>query len=68
MAIKVVGSEMSADNAYGQNGYHGPSSVCPGEACGKSGFLPEVTVPDDKWQTRDVGKSGMAAKAPGAKK
>lgn len=68
MATDIVGSNMPSKNGYGQNGDKSPASVQPGDPCGKSGFLPAVTVPTDPWQTRDVGKSGMAAKAPGAKK
>jgi hypothetical protein len=67
MATDIVGSNMPSKNGYGQNGDKSPSSDRPGQNT-TSGFLPAVTVPTDPWQTRDVGKSGMAAKAPGAKK
>lgn len=62
MAQDILGSKMPANAGYGQNGYPGASSTCPNAdaACGKSGFLPACTVPDDKAQTRDVGKSGLA--------
>lgn len=61
---------MPSKNGYGQNGYTGPSSDNPGQNT-KADFEAskgQGSVPDDGWQTRDVGKSGMAAKAPGAKK
>lgn len=59
MAIQVTGSKMPADNSYGQNGYTGPSSVQP---------APKGALPSDDWMKRDVGKSGIADKQPGAKK
>jgi len=55
MATDIVGSNMPSKNGYGQNGYTGPSSTKPGDPQGESGFLPAAVVPDDKWQTRNVG-------------
>lgn len=63
MAVDVVGSKIPAENAYGQNGYPGPSSVTPDDdddaACGQSGFLPATVLPTGNEQTRDVGKSNV---------
>lgn len=51
--VTVVGSKYKAKNGYGQNGFQGPSSDCPGENT-TSGFLPQSSVPADPWQTRKV--------------
>lgn len=56
----VVGSHEKAQNRYGQNGYQGPVSDLPGGKRTTSGFLKQVHVPDDKWQTREVSKQGYA--------
>jgi len=59
-----IGSREKAKNGFGQNGYQGPSSIVPGDAPKKnipSVSPPTVTVPSGDWQTRDVGKSRIAA-------
>ena len=58
MATDVVGSKMKADNGYGQNGYSGASSDLPGQKT-TSGVLPQVAVPADNWQTRNVGTKNV---------
>jgi hypothetical protein len=68
----ILGSKLPANNGYGQNGFTGPSSDLPGQHT-TSGFLPQSTVPTDKWQTREVSKEqlkstfGMTGPAPSAK-
>lgn len=59
MTTDVVGSNIPADDGYGQNGYDGASSDLPGKRT-SSGFLPQVKVPGDNWQTRDVSKQAYA--------
>jgi hypothetical protein len=59
MADLIVGSKLPSENKYGQNGYTGASSDTPGQKT-STGVLPQVTVPTDKWQTRDVGTSKVA--------
>lgn len=52
-----IGSREKADNKYGQNGYHGPSSTVPGDKEVRiKGFGDAVAVPErtDNWQTRKV--------------
>lgn len=43
---------------YGKNRFSGASSDVPGEHT-TSGFLPQVTLPDDKWQTRKVDDTAL---------
>jgi hypothetical protein len=53
MTEEIIGSKMKSENAYGQNGYQGPSSDNPGEKTA-TGFVPQSSVPNDGWQTRPV--------------
>jgi hypothetical protein len=55
-----IQSREPADNGYGQNGAQNASSDLPGKHT-TSGFLPQVSVPDTKWQTRQVDASPIAA-------
>ena len=43
MATQIVGSNMKADNGYGQNGYSGASSDLPGQRT-TSGVLPQTDL------------------------
>lgn len=45
MAQDIVGSNMPANNGYGQNGYAGASSDQPGQNT-TSGFLPGISEAD----------------------
>lgn len=55
--IDVVGSNMQADDKYGQNGYRGASSMTPGgkrvKVGGRLGVSDPSAAPGD-WQTRSV--------------
>jgi hypothetical protein len=68
MATNIYGSDMPADNCYGENGYTGPVSLRPGDApvscdlvVSKGNYVPPNT------QTRDVGMKPLAVRTgPGA--
>lgn len=52
-----IGSREKSDNAYGQNGYHGPSSDLPGQKTRMNRDFGLDADPSDKpgdWQTRAV--------------
>lgn len=57
MATDVVGSNMPAENKYGQNGYGGASSDLPGQKTSIAGFgKQDVPLADyANKQTRDLG-------------
>ena len=60
MATDIVGSNMPADNKYGQNGYAGASSDLPGKRTRIDGFSNDVDLASAKnGQTRDVGTSNV---------
>ena len=50
---QATASKLPSHGGYGQNGFTGPSSDNPGKHT-TSGFLPQVAVPKDDWQTRKV--------------
>jgi hypothetical protein len=64
MATNVYGSDMPADNCYGENGYTGQSSVVPGqpavscdlEASKGLGSVPAIS------QTRQVSAKPLATR------
>lgn len=52
MAIKIEGSDMPAENSYGQNGYTGPVSVP----------APKGKFDPGSWQTREVSDKPLATR------
>lgn len=54
-----ISSDIQAKNNYGQNGFQGSSSDLPGKHT-TSGFLPQVKLPNDDFQTRKVEKTAYA--------
>ncbi len=64
MAVNVYGSNMPADNEYGENGYTGKSSVVPGEPMVQADFEAckgMGTVPAPQ-QTRNVSDKPLATR------
>lgn len=60
---EFVGSHEKAKNAYGQNGYQGPSSDLPGQATRMDrdfGLDADPSTAPGDWQTRKVSKDGYA--------
>ena len=58
---QFIESELPSDAGYGRNGYTGPSSDQGTRGVPTTtGFLPEVKVPDDGFQTRAVDASPIA--------
>ncbi len=54
-----IGSRERANNAYGQNGYHGPSSDLPGQTTRMNrdfGLPADPSASAGDWQTRKVSK------------
>jgi hypothetical protein len=57
---EIQASKIPARNGYGQNGFQGPSSDCPGENT-TSGLLPKVKLPTGNAQLRAVSSEQIAA-------